>query len=209
MTYRISLLCFLGLFFVSSAVKAQDTLRITLEDAEKQLSANFSVEIPSYASAAGKRMLVPTNLFESRTRQPFAQGERKQPVYFNFPYYVMDETQITFPSTFKMEDLAEVQPIRTDVLGVQGKVTPVRVHVDQNGAMRAGLRGDGRVPGHVHGADPAIGAEGREQCEVRHVGDQDAGVCGMPQRPEQHAQVVAIPGQRYPGSEVVHGGCRS
>jgi hypothetical protein len=84
------------------------------EDVEKQLSANFSVEIPSYASNAGKRMLVPTNLFESRTRQPFAQGERKQPVYFNFPYYVMDETQITFPSTFKMEDLAEVQPIRTD-----------------------------------------------------------------------------------------------
>jgi hypothetical protein len=84
------------------------------EDAEKQLSANFSVEIPSYASSAGKRLLVPTNLFESHTRQPFAQGERKQPVYFNFPYYVMDETQITFPSTFKMEDLAEVQPIRTD-----------------------------------------------------------------------------------------------
>jgi hypothetical protein len=84
------------------------------EDAEKQLSANFSVEIPSYASNAGKRLLVPTNLFESHTRQPFAQGERKQPVYFNFPYYVMDETQITFPSTFKMEDLAEVQPIRTD-----------------------------------------------------------------------------------------------
>ena len=67
-----------------------------------------------YAGSAGKRLLVPTNLFESHTRQPFAQGERKQPVYFNFPYYVMDETQITFPSTFKMEDLAEVQPIRTD-----------------------------------------------------------------------------------------------
>src|SRR5579864_4799944 len=84
------------------------------DDAEKQLSANFSVEIPSYASSAGKRMLVPTNLFESHARQPFAQGERKQPVYFNFPYYVADETQITFPSTFKMEELADVQPIRTD-----------------------------------------------------------------------------------------------
>jgi hypothetical protein len=84
------------------------------EDVEKQLSATFKVEIPSYASSAGKRMLVPTNLFESRSRQPFAHGERKQPVYFNFPYYLIDETTITFPGSFQMENLPEVQPVRTD-----------------------------------------------------------------------------------------------
>lgn len=84
------------------------------EDAEKQLSASFSVEIPSFASTAGKRMLVPTNLFQSRSRQPFAQGERKQPVYFNFPYYLMDETTITFPPVYQMENLPEVQPVKTD-----------------------------------------------------------------------------------------------
>ncbi len=77
------------------------------EDTEKQLSATFKVEIPSYASSVGKRMLVPTNLFESRNRQPFAHGERKQPVYFNFPYYLVDETTITFPSSFQMENLPE------------------------------------------------------------------------------------------------------
>jgi hypothetical protein len=84
------------------------------DDAEKQLSANFKVEIPSYASSAGKRMLVPTNLFESRNRQPFAHGERKHPVYFNFPYYLMDETTITFPAALQMENLTEVPPVRTD-----------------------------------------------------------------------------------------------
>ena len=84
------------------------------DDGEKQLSANFKVEIPSYASSAGKRMLVPTNLFESRSRQPFAHGDRKQPVYFNFPYYLMDETTINFPASFQMENLPEVQPVRTD-----------------------------------------------------------------------------------------------
>jgi len=84
------------------------------EDAEKQLSATFTVEIPSFASTAGKRMLVPTNLFQSRSRQPFAQGERKQPVYFNFPYYLMDETTITFPAAYRMENLPEVQPVKTD-----------------------------------------------------------------------------------------------
>lgn len=84
------------------------------DDGEKQLSANFKVEIPSYSSSAGKRMLVPTNLFESRNRQPFAHGDRKQPVYFNFPYYLMDETTITFPASLQVENLPEVQPVQTD-----------------------------------------------------------------------------------------------
>jgi len=84
------------------------------EDVEKQLSATFKIEIPSYASSTGKHMLVPTNLFESRNRQPFTHGERKQPVYFNFPYYLMDETTITFPASFQMENLPQVQPIQTD-----------------------------------------------------------------------------------------------
>lgn len=84
------------------------------EDEEKQLSASFKVEIPSYASSAGKRMLVPTDLFELRNRQPFAHGDRKQPVYFNFPYYLVDETTITFPAALQMENLSEVQPVHTD-----------------------------------------------------------------------------------------------
>jgi hypothetical protein len=84
------------------------------DDAEKQLTANFNVEIPSYASSTGKRMLVPANLFQTHNRQPFVHGERKQPVYFDFPYYAMDETQITFPAVLQMENLSDVQPIRTD-----------------------------------------------------------------------------------------------
>ncbi|HEV7553751.1 MAG TPA: DUF3857 domain-containing protein [Candidatus Angelobacter sp.] len=84
------------------------------DNAEKQLSATFSVDIPSFASTAGKRLLVPTNLFQSRTRQPFAHGERKQPVYFNFPYYLADETIITFPPSYQTESLPVVLPIKTD-----------------------------------------------------------------------------------------------
>jgi hypothetical protein len=84
------------------------------DDGEKQLSANFKVEIPSYSSSAGKRMLVPTNLFESRNRQPFTHGDRKQPVYFNFPYCLMDEMTLTFPASLQVENLPEVQPVQTD-----------------------------------------------------------------------------------------------
>ena len=84
------------------------------EDAEAQLTATFSVEIPSYASGAGKRMVVPTNLFQARNLQPFAHGDRKHPVYFNYPYYSMDETYITYPAGFQVESIPQTEPVRTD-----------------------------------------------------------------------------------------------
>jgi hypothetical protein len=84
-------------------------------DSDAQLKANFVIEIPSYASNTGKRMLVPTNMFQTRSRQPFVHGERKHPVYFNYPYYEMDDTEITFPAAFHMESLAEEgAPVKTE-----------------------------------------------------------------------------------------------
>jgi len=80
---------------------------------DAQLSANFKVEVPSFASAAGKHMMVPGNLFEAATVQPFAHGERKHPVYFDYPYYTMDDVQITFPSALKPESVPEPSRVKT------------------------------------------------------------------------------------------------
>jgi hypothetical protein len=84
------------------------------DDAEAQLTANFTVEIPGYATTTGKRLLVPHDMFQTHTQQPFAHGERKQPVYFIYPYYTMDETQITFPASFHLENVTDNQPTHTD-----------------------------------------------------------------------------------------------
>src|SRR5262249_8461753 len=80
---------------------------------ERQVSANFKVEVPSSASTAGKRFLVPTGWFESRARQPFAHGERKNPVYFNYPYYTADDVQIAFPDGLKVENLPAPAELKT------------------------------------------------------------------------------------------------
>ena len=81
---------------------------------EAQLSATFKVDIPSFASSTGKRLLVPSNLFQGAQTQPFAHGERKQPVYFDYPYYAIDDVQISFPAGMKMESLPQNQPLKTD-----------------------------------------------------------------------------------------------
>ena len=110
------------------------------DDGEVPLAANFSVEIPSYASGTGKRMIVPTDLFEARNVQPFSQSERKQPIYFDYPFYHMDDTQITMPATFHLESMAQDgEPIKSDysIYKVKHSTTGNIVTVSRDFAMGA------------------------------------------------------------------------
>jgi hypothetical protein len=84
------------------------------DDGEGQLNATFNVEIPAYATATGKRMLVPRDVFATRSRQPFAHGDRKNPVYFEFPFYSMDETTFTYPTGFQLDKVSDAQPVQTE-----------------------------------------------------------------------------------------------
>jgi hypothetical protein len=84
------------------------------EDAEQQLIAAFRVEIPAFASRAGKRLLVPATMFEANLRPPFAHGERKNPIYFDYPYYVLDDVQISLPTNLRVESVPQTQPIKSD-----------------------------------------------------------------------------------------------
>jgi hypothetical protein len=107
------------------------------DDAEAQLSAIFTVEIPSYASSAGKRMMVPRDVFQTHSKQPFMHGERKNSVYFEYPYYSMDETTITFPTAFHLENVADGQPLQTEYsfYRIKHTATANTVTVDRDFAM--------------------------------------------------------------------------
>ncbi|HWF03747.1 MAG TPA: DUF3857 domain-containing protein [Candidatus Angelobacter sp.] len=108
------------------------------DEPDAQLKANFTIDIPSYASNAGKRLLVPTNMFQTNTHQPFTHGERKQPIYFNYPYYEMDDTQITFPAAYHMESLGQdVPPVKTDysIYKVKHSVAGNTVTISRDFAM--------------------------------------------------------------------------
>jgi hypothetical protein len=84
------------------------------DEPEQQLSATFTAQIPSYAATTGKRTLVPNALFESNSRQPFSHGERKLPVYFSYPFYDVDDVQITLPSGLQVENLPQAAPVKSD-----------------------------------------------------------------------------------------------
>ncbi len=77
---------------------------------DEMLKATFSVEIPGFASAAGKHILFPIGFFEVNSRQPFTHAERKTPVYFPYPYREIDNVQISLPPGFQVESLPKRVP---------------------------------------------------------------------------------------------------
>ena len=107
------------------------------DDAEAQLTATFTVEIPGYASIAGKRLMLPKDLFQTHSKTPFAHADRKNPVYFNYPFYSMDETIVTFPAGYSVEPVSDAQPLQTDFsfYRVRHTATPNSVTVDRDFAI--------------------------------------------------------------------------
>jgi hypothetical protein len=89
------------------------TIKITdaqgWERSEEPLSATFDVEVAGYASAAGKRLLIPSYLFQTRQIETFKQSQRRFPVYFPYAFAEMDQVAILIPSGFSAESVPQQQ----------------------------------------------------------------------------------------------------
>jgi hypothetical protein len=94
------------------------TAVVTLTDAQgweladSPLLANFHVEIPAYATSAGKRLLAPVSLFQARQKNTFQKTERKYPVYYPYPFTEIDTVVIKLPDGISVENFPEAQSAR-------------------------------------------------------------------------------------------------
>jgi len=79
------------------------------ESSDGPLTASFNIEIPSYASSAGKRLLVPSYLFQARQMDAFKHAERKFPVYFPYAFTESDKVNIKIPDGYRIETVPQVQ----------------------------------------------------------------------------------------------------
>jgi hypothetical protein len=92
------------------------------DSSEEPLVAEFSVELPGFASAAGKRMLLPTGLFQTQQKNPFAHPDRSHPIYFAYCYQELDNIRIKLPATLALESL----PQALDQTFPYGRILTVR-----------------------------------------------------------------------------------
>ena len=79
------------------------------QGSEEPLIATFTIELTSYASLAGTRLLVPTNIFQSRPMDAFKHADRKYPIYFPFAFGEADQIAIMIPSDYTVETLPAQQ----------------------------------------------------------------------------------------------------
>jgi uncharacterized protein DUF3857/transglutaminase superfamily protein len=77
------------------------------EDPDVPLAARFEVEVPNYATTAGKRLLIPAFLFQLKQNQAFAHSQRKYPVYFPYPFTDTDVVTMKVPQGFTLESVPQ------------------------------------------------------------------------------------------------------
>jgi hypothetical protein len=83
------------------------------ESSEASLHVRYKFEIPAFASAAGKRLLIPAALFKTtRQKQAFQFAERKYPVYFPFTYEEIDNLNFQMPEGYTAESVPSPQDVK-------------------------------------------------------------------------------------------------
>jgi len=71
------------------------------EETEAPLVAHFTIEVPNYASVAGKRMVAPAFFFQQKNW--FVHEGRKYPIVFAYPFTETDEVSLKLPEGYQME----------------------------------------------------------------------------------------------------------
>lgn len=95
---------------LAAVVKAKDVQG--WDDPDDALTARFTIEVPGYASVAGKRLLIPAYLFQTRQNDVFKHAERKYPVYFPYSFGEYDTINIRVPAGAAVESVPEEQQAR-------------------------------------------------------------------------------------------------
>lgn len=75
------------------------------EQSDNQLEAEFKVTIPQYATATGRRILLPLSVFQAKEKYPFRATRRVHPIYLDHPFQQQDEVTAELPPGFEVETL--------------------------------------------------------------------------------------------------------
>ena len=74
-----------------------------LESHKGELEYRYSMELPGYVTATGKRLLVAPALLHQASRARFFSTDRKYSVYFSYPYLDREEIEIEIPEGYQLE----------------------------------------------------------------------------------------------------------
>ena len=91
----------------NAVVKLKDIKGLT--GSEDPLVLTFDLEVPSFASFAGKRLLLPSYLFQPKRKDAFNHDTRKYPLYFPYAFSELDTITLKLPAGFTVESVPPKQ----------------------------------------------------------------------------------------------------
>lgn len=97
--------------YIPATANVELTNKPDWRNSSATLVAEFHVSVPNWASAAGRRTLLPAALFGGGEKHVFESEFRVHPIYFNFPYTENDDVTITPPSGVQISNLPQPQTI--------------------------------------------------------------------------------------------------
>jgi hypothetical protein len=106
------------------------------ENENQGLVAIFNVEVPEYASAAGRRLLVPAALFKPQKSRVLKSGPRKYPVYYHYAFTEADSVALELPVGYTAETLAPPQSAKTDFAAFSSLSSSVKNRVNTERTLR-------------------------------------------------------------------------
>jgi hypothetical protein len=78
---------------------------------ETPFVAEFKVKLPTWASNAGKRKILPIGVFAQSERHMFESANRVHPIYFPYPYSKTDDITIELPSGWSIASLPKSRKV--------------------------------------------------------------------------------------------------
>ncbi len=126
-----------GLLPSTATVKVESVTG--LEGSDAALKVEYSVEIPGYAAATGRRLLLPTSVFHLSKVHPFLHAKRKHPIYFGYPFQDVDDITIELPANYRIESLPPGRRAGSNVMKfeVVRESQGSKLHVRRNLAVDA------------------------------------------------------------------------
>ncbi len=104
------------------------------ESEYEPLTAVFNIEVPEFASVAGKRLMVPTALFQPKQKRVLKTGTRKFPVYYSYAFSETDHINLKLPEGYTLETLAAPQKAATNFAkySTNASITGTYVNLDRS-----------------------------------------------------------------------------
>jgi hypothetical protein len=95
--------------WISASSEVELTGSPDWKNSSESMVAVFSLKVPGWASAAGRRSFLPMSLFCATEKHLFEHTDRVHPIYFQFPFARVDEVTIDLPTGWQVQNVPASQ----------------------------------------------------------------------------------------------------